>query len=165
MVDRGPKSAECLNFFRTTPNAISIQGNHLHLICEASRKSTLSRGVQAFKISAAKQLNKRLGRKGKVFDGRYHAEVITTPTQMRACLRYVLNNWRRHGEDRGAVGRVDVFSTGMYFMGWKETDIPKVIVIDGDVLPFSPPQTWMLKYGWKRGGGLISLHERPGPRA
>ncbi|MEO8609294.1 MAG: metallophosphoesterase [Chloroflexota bacterium] len=28
MVDRGPKSAECLNFFRVTPNAMSIQGNH-----------------------------------------------------------------------------------------------------------------------------------------
>ena len=28
MVDRGPKSAESLNFFRTTPNALSIQGNH-----------------------------------------------------------------------------------------------------------------------------------------
>src|SRR5690242_20299168 len=28
MVDRGPKSDEVLNFFRTTPNAMSIQGNH-----------------------------------------------------------------------------------------------------------------------------------------
>ena len=28
MVDRGPKSAEALNFFRATPNARSIQGNH-----------------------------------------------------------------------------------------------------------------------------------------
>jgi serine/threonine protein phosphatase 1 len=28
MVDRGPKSAEVLKFFRTTPNAMSIQGNH-----------------------------------------------------------------------------------------------------------------------------------------
>ena len=146
---------------------MSIQGNHLHLICEASTKSALSRGVQAFKISAARQLNKRLRRKGKVFADRYHAEAITTPTQMRACLCYVLNNWRRHGEDRDATGRVDIFSTGIYFTGWKETDIPKVLVIPegSDVLPYTAPQTWMLKDGWKRGGPAISLYDCPGPRA
>ena len=146
---------------------MSIQGTHLHLICEAETKTVLSRGVQAFKVSAARQLNKRLGRKGKVFADRYHAEEITTPTQMRACLCYVLNNWRRHGEDRGAKVRVDTFSTGIFFRGWKETDIPKVLVIreSDDVLPYTPPETWMLKDGWKRGGPAISLYECPGPRA
>ena len=141
---------------------MSIQGNPLHLICEASTKRTLSRGVQAFKISAARQINKALGRRGKVFADRYHAEVITTPTQMRNCLSYVLNNWRRHGEDRRARTRVDLYSTGIHFRGWKE----KLVIPEGaEMLPYTKPETWMLREGWMRGGPAISLYECPGPRA
>src|SRR5688572_21632408 len=144
---------------------MSIQGNHLHLICEASTRLALSRGVQAFKISAARRINKAFGRRGEVFADRYHEEAITTPRQMRACLAYVLNNWRRHGADRGASVRVDAFSTGIYFDGWKERG-PIGDVPDGaDVLPRVAAQTWLLREGWKRGGGAISLFERPGPRA
>ena len=140
---------------------ISIQGNHIHMICEASTKRTLSRGVQAFKISAARQINKHLGRKGKVFADRYHAEVITTPTQMRNCLCYVVNNWRRHGEDRRTSARVDIYSTGIHFRGWKET---VALSCGSDVLPYTEPMTWLLSKGWKLGGPAISLYECPGPR-
>ena len=144
---------------------MSLQGNHMHLICEASNRVALSRGIQAFKISAARKINRALGRSGRVFCDRYHAEVITTPSRMRAAINYVLNNWRKHGEDRGATVRVDPFSTGIHFRGWAERDIPAVLVIppDVEVLPYSPPQTWLLKEGWKK-AAPISLHERPGPR-
>lgn len=40
MVDRGPKSAEVLNFFRATPNARSIQGNHERKHVRAFRGDT-----------------------------------------------------------------------------------------------------------------------------
>jgi REP element-mobilizing transposase RayT len=56
---------------------ISIQGTHVHLLAEAESKQALATGMQGFEISAAKQLNKQLGRKrGKVFASRYYAKTI-----------------------------------------------------------------------------------------
>ena len=42
-------------------------------------------------------------RRGNVFVDRYHAEKITNPRQARRALAYVLNNWRKHFEDRDGV--------------------------------------------------------------
>lgn len=47
MVDRGPQSAESLNFFRTTPNAISIQGNHERKHVRSFRGQTEAAASQA----------------------------------------------------------------------------------------------------------------------
>ena len=95
----------------------SIQQNHVHLLVEAQGKTALSRGMQAFQISAAKLMNKALGwakrRRGQVFEDRFHSEVISTPRQARHALAYVLNNWRKHEQDRGALSKtwlVDPFS-------------------------------------------------------
>ena len=78
----------------------SIQSNHLHLLVEADDRRALSRGMQGFAISAAKRLNRELRRRrGDVFAFRYHATPITSPTQARNALAYILNNWRRHRHD------------------------------------------------------------------
>src|SRR6185369_15080056 len=42
---------------------ISIQRNHIHLIVETQNKTALSRGMQAFQISAAKHLNRAVSLK------------------------------------------------------------------------------------------------------
>jgi hypothetical protein len=109
---------------------ISIQGTHVHVLCEANDKLALARGLQGFQISAAKQLNriasKRSGRKrlGCVFTDRYHVEPLSSVQQVRHALAYVLNNWRRHEVDREGVGlfdgRIDPFSSGILFEGWRE---------------------------------------------
>ena len=68
---------------------LSIQSNHVHLLVEASSSDALSRGMQSFEISAAKWINKAVGkrfkrrRRGSVFADRYHAEPITSPMQTR----------------------------------------------------------------------------------
>jgi len=74
----------------------SIQGNHIHLICEANDARVLARGIQGWAVRIARGLNRQLEREGSVFDDRYHVEVITTPTQTRNALCYVLQNARRH---------------------------------------------------------------------
>jgi len=61
---------------------ISIQSNHVHLIVEADSKDALSRGIQAFEISAAKNLNSSIiqngeRRRGRVFSDRYHQRLLT----------------------------------------------------------------------------------------
>jgi REP element-mobilizing transposase RayT len=75
---------------------LSIQHNHVHLIVEASDKHALATGMKGFQISAAKHINAALSktrpgprRRGTVFPDRYHAEIITCPTQARHSLAYL----------------------------------------------------------------------------
>jgi putative transposase len=45
---------------------LSIQGNHLHVVCEAANREALTSGMTAFKTSAARRINRALGRSGQV---------------------------------------------------------------------------------------------------
>jgi putative transposase len=153
---------------------ISIQRTHVHLLVEAANKRALSRGLQGFQISAAKHINRMYSaklrlekrRRGSVFPDRYHAEIIETPKQARNALSYVLNNWRKHREDRGEVQRtwkVDPYSSGALFAGWKELE--GHVVFWPLPLTYQPmivylPQTWLLRVGWQR-HGLIRTNEVP----
>ncbi len=154
---------------------ISLEHDHVHLLVEADHKLALSRGMQGFEIAAARQLNaavsKARGRRrtGRVFADRYHARVITSPRQARHALSYVLNNWRKHKQDRGMESMfwdVDYFSSGVSFCGWRELDGSPFLppVPPGyERLSVSRPRTWLLEKGWMRSGS-ISMHARPGPR-
>src|SRR5215471_13203342 len=69
---------------------LSIQHNHIPLLVEANDSRALAAGMQGFQISAAKHLNAAISkgkpgprRRGTVFPDRYHAEIITSPTQAR----------------------------------------------------------------------------------
>jgi len=163
---------------------VSIQRNHIHLIVEAEHKSALSRGMQGFQISAAKHLNAALSvrnmrfgtaayraamtarRRGTVFPDRFHQEIITTPKQARHTLAYVLNNWRKHREDNdrpARTWRVDPFSTGVLFDGWKEREAADFYMPYRET--YQPmivylPKTWLLREGWRR-HGLIRFDEVP----
>lgn len=155
---------------------ISIQATHVHLICEADDRMALSRGVRALSISAAHRLNMAIGRdrggprrRGRVFTDRYHATVISLPRQCRNELAYVLNNWRRHREDRaGAAQRraqVDPYSSAVAFPGWRGRELRPFAWPRGyEPLPVSYPATWLVTDGW-RTWGAVDLDERPGPKA
>jgi REP element-mobilizing transposase RayT len=100
---------------------VSIQRNHLHLVVEAANKEALRRGMQRFAIRAARALNREFDREGKVFAFRYHAKQIKTADYARNVLSYVLNNWRRHREDRYTREEsmpFDRFSSAWAFTGW-----------------------------------------------
>lgn len=77
---------------------ISIERNHLHLIVEADDHVALWMGLRSFETSAAQRLNRAVSlatgirRRGKVFDDRYHARLITTPSQARNSVSYVQVN-------------------------------------------------------------------------
>src|SRR5882672_10761256 len=109
---------------------VSLQRNHVHLLVEAEHKAALASGMQGFAISAARHVNTALchgerPRRGKVFADRYHVEVITTPTQARHAIKYVINNWRKHREDQHGLAStwlVDPFSSSISFPDWKELE-------------------------------------------
>jgi REP element-mobilizing transposase RayT len=153
---------------------MSIQRDHVHLIVEADSKAALSKGIQGFSISAARQINKAITerggdrRTGKVIAGRFHARPLTSPRAVRNAVAYLINNWRHHGEDRAPFARtwkVDPFSSGALFFGWKELEHSPVL------WPLPPtyhplivlrPRTWLLQT-WHRFHPLISVREVPGP--
>ena len=148
----------------------SVQGMHIHLVCEASSRRALSRGIQGFKIRVSKAINRSLGgRKGSVFAHRYAERIITNPTQCRHALGYVLNNSRHHAYEEGATyprNRVDPCSSARWFTGWR-TERPRLWASeparadDERAATIAAPQTWLLRGGWKRGGGELSPNTIP----
>jgi REP element-mobilizing transposase RayT len=148
---------------------ISVQRTHIHMIVEAEDKVMLGRGMQGFQISAARRINTALGdgvrRRGAVFVDRYHLVVLTSPTQAKHALSYVLNNWRKHEEDRDARrgALIDRFSSGCSFPDWRELEHTwKMwkIPADYDPLVVYRPQSWLLTKGWKL-AGTISAFDVP----
>ncbi len=148
----------------------SVHGKHIHLICEARDRRALSRGIQGFKIRVAKAINAALGgRRGTVFAERYHERIITNPTQCRHTIAYVLLNQLHHAYEGGASyprGQVDPHSSAASFDGWTVrrprpwANAPPTDT-DGKAT-VAQPKTWLLRGGWKRGGGPISPDFIPG---
>ena len=139
---------------------VSIQANHVHLLVEADDKRALTRGMQGFAISAAKRLNRELRRRrGDVFPFRYHATPVTSPTQARNAIAYILNNWRRHKNDVRAPWRIDPYSSAEQFHGW---ETPHGYRPRAEPLPCVRPTSWLLTDGWTR-ADPITLDEVPGP--
>jgi putative transposase len=150
----------------------TIQGNHLHLVCEADSNRALARGMQGFKGRVTKGLNRLCGgRKGSVWDDRYHLEVLRTPRQVRNALAYVLNNWLQHGIGPARPRLPDPFSSGRYFDGWatappaagRDSGRTAVAGRHCDDAPVTAAQSWLLTVGWRR-HGLIGVSEVPGSR-
>ena len=141
---------------------LSIQNTHVHLLVEADHRMALARGMQAFQISAAKHLNaaisrrRRARRRGKVFVDRYHAKIIRSPRQARNALSYVLNNWRKHGEDRLPFARtwvLDPYSTAVHFDGWRDYTVGTLRAGYEPLMAWKP-RCWLLKDGWRMHGAI-----------
>jgi putative transposase len=116
----------------------SVQGNHIHLLVEAPDRRALARAIQGLSIRVAKGLNRMMARKGRVFDDRYHARLLRTPTEVRHAIHYVRDNARKHAAERGETyspGYVDPYSSA----GAADLALP-------------PAQTWLVRVGWKRAG-------------
>ncbi len=114
VLDRGPRG------LRRSPPAdfrvvhFSVQGNHVHLIVEAEGARALATGMRALSIRIARGLNAMMDRCGPVYEDRYHARVLKTPTEVRTAVRYVVGNFASHAGRRGERvpdGFVDPFSS------------------------------------------------------
>ena len=144
----------------------SIQGNHIHLVAEAHTNEALARGMQGFQISAARRINRALGRTGRVFEDRYHDVHLTSPRQVRAALCYVLNNARRHGERLEArFGGIDPFSSAWYFDGWSSDAWRSAVGPPEGPPPVAPAESWRLTAGWRRWGAIGVMEVPPAARA
>ena len=135
----------------------SVQTDHVHLIVEADGDLPLIRGVQGLAVRCAKRLNRELGRRGAVWDHRYHAHRLGTPREVRAGLEYVLLNFRKHL--RASAG-IDPRSSGGWFDGWVRPSSPP------EPSPLARGRTWLITVGWRRAGGPIdATAPTAGPRS
>jgi hypothetical protein len=138
----------------------SIQRDHVHLIVEAEDAAALSCGMKGVAARLARAVNRVFGRRGPVFDGRYHHRALGTPREVRAALAYVLLNSRKHAGERvlrsAAIDlRVDPASSSRWFSGWAQPTEPPA-----DAPAVAPARTWLLRTGWRR-HGLIRPDEIP----
>ncbi|HEY3353611.1 MAG TPA: transposase [Polyangia bacterium] len=135
----------------------SIQGDHLHLIVEASDRAALVRGLRGFAIRSAKALNRALGRRGRVWADRYHARALRTPRETRNAVVYVIQNWRK--AVRGAQC-LDPCASGYWFDGWRGPRPRWALPPPDEAPPTRAARTWLLREGWRR-CGLVAFDERP----
>jgi putative transposase len=135
----------------------SVQHDHLHLLVEASEATALSSGARGLAIRTARQLNRHLGRHGRVWGDRYHTRAMTTPTEVRNAMVYVLMNIKKHNPV--ACDGVDPCSSAPWFDGFVPGRGP---VPSRDPPPVRPPRTWLASRGWRRRG---LIHPREYPRS
>lgn len=139
----------------------SVLRNHVHEIAEANSRQALALGMQTFSARFSKAINRCFERRGPVVAGRYHARELTTPTEVRNALQYVLLNARHHAAQNGTTlprDWIDPRSTGAIFDGWRD---PPPMKHSGADYGTSPPRSWLLREGWRR-LGLLEVDAVPG---
>jgi hypothetical protein len=134
----------------------SIQSTHVHLVCEANDRVSLSRGISGLLVRIARGFNRVHGRRGPVWANRYHARILRTPREVRTVLVYVLGNWRHHGGERYPHGCIDPCSSALWFDGFAEAILSASAC---SVAPVVPARTWLLSVGYRRSRGRISVDE------
>lgn len=142
----------------------SLQRNHVHLVVEARNREALGRGMKAIGGRLARAINRICKRSGRVFADRYHLHVLKTPREVRAGLRYVLLNARKHARRLTGRVRLDPASSSRWFDGWNRQALHRV-ARDNEGPPAAPAvaraRTWLLKIGWRR-HGLLDPADVPG---
>lgn len=151
----------------------SIQHDHLHLMLEGKDKRELANGLRLLFSRIAFAVNHVARRHGSLFLERHHRRALTTPTEVRRAIVYILFNSRKHDMERGAY-RASAFeglddrTSAPWFTGWDPRNCPS----DGLLArcrqqqwtgppPVHEPTTWLSEKGWKRAGGAIRFDEAP----
>jgi REP element-mobilizing transposase RayT len=113
----------------------TILGNHLHLIVEADSAAALANGMRSLSGRAAIGLNRMMGRRGPVFEDRYFAHVLHSPSEVERAVAYVLGNFASHilRGVRIDDGPVDPYSSAA------------AVGPDGRAPPISEPRSWLLR--------------------
>lgn len=147
----------------------SLQGNHAHLIVEATDADALGRGMKAIGARLARAVNRIAKRSGRVLADRYHSRILKTPREVHRALRYVLLNARRHAAQqkasalRATAVRLDPASSARWFDGWRPgkevTERVSSPLLEKPAV--ARARTWLLRKGWRL-HGLIDPADVPG---
>ena len=92
---------EVIERFAWRCHAYCLMGNHYHLVIETP-EPTLSRGMRQLNGVYTQRFNRRHGRTGHLFQGRYHAVLVEREAHLLELARYVVLNPVRAGLAHGA---------------------------------------------------------------
>jgi REP element-mobilizing transposase RayT len=76
--------------------AYCLMGNHYHLLVETPN-ANLARGMRQLNGIYAQSFNRRHGRDGHLFQGRYRARLVQADEHLLAAVRYIIRNPLRAG--------------------------------------------------------------------
>ena len=141
----------------------SVMHDHMHLVVESRNARAMSRGMQGLLAWVARDVNRRLGRRGQLFAERFHARDLKTLREVRNALRYVYMNKAKHHDYPNwmphRIGMVedgiDQCSSAAWADVWKEPP-----PAEEAPAPVCRARTWLLAKGWRR-YGLIGRDEEP----
>jgi REP element-mobilizing transposase RayT len=147
----------------------SVQYDHVHLIVAAASKRTLSAGMRSLAIRIARHVNKLLMRSGPFWTDRWHGRALSSPSDVRNAVVYVLANFRKHAR-RPVTAGIDPCSSGAWFTHFRgfdpERDRPRYAARPPPLgaadlgVPVSAPRTWLLTAGLGR-TAPIGIDEAP----
>ena len=100
-------------------HAWCLMSNHTHLLVRAQHE-TLSAVMRKIGSVYARYFNKRHGRTGPLFEGRFGSVCVETDSQFLAVMRYIHRNPIHH-EERTLMGDYPWSSYGEYVVGASET--------------------------------------------
>jgi REP element-mobilizing transposase RayT len=89
------------NRFGVRVAQFSVQGNHMHLLVEASDPVSLARAIKGLAVRIAKGVNRLMDRRGRVFGDRFHSRALRTRAEVRNAVQYIRHNHRHHALLRG----------------------------------------------------------------
>lgn len=145
----------------------SVQRDRIHMIVEAADGESLWRGLQRLASRVAMDINRIALRTGKLWRERYHRRDLTSPSQVRNALVYVLMNVRTHdGGNEVLVGHhltwLDPCSSARWFTDWHPTAGPPHphVPLSDEPPPVVPARTWLASKGWQP-RGLLRFDELP----
>ena len=88
---------EMLSRFKVDLLDYMITSNHVHLLVYAGKGTEIEKGMQYLQGRMAQRYNKRTGREGAFWSGRYHATLIQNGSHLSQCLFYIGYNMLRAG--------------------------------------------------------------------
>ena len=78
-------------------HAYVLMGNHVHLLLTPGEQGGVGRVMQAVSRNYAACFNRRSGRRGSLWEGRYRSSTIDSERYFYTCMRYIELNPVRAG--------------------------------------------------------------------
>ena len=123
-------------------HAYALMPNHIHVILEPAPEMTVSRILQCLTITYTKWFNRRYGRVGHVFQGRFHSRLIEKDAYLLVASRYVhLNPVRAQLARRPADYPWSSYHEYVRSLPWNLCTTTTIMGLIG-----AHPETFALKY-------------------